>query len=80
MNVGILIAYGKSENKEALAEYAIQLIADVQQELEESTGIPWVFDVTDANRLENDGARSPRIFWTVPPRPWLRDLMIWLPY
>ena len=46
MNVGILIAYGKSENKEALAEYALQLIADVQEELEESTGIPWVFDLS----------------------------------
>jgi len=62
MNVGIMIAYGKQENKEALAEYAIQLIEDVQQELEDSTGISWVFDVTDANRLENDGTKGPSDF------------------
>jgi len=62
MNVGILIAYGKPENKEALAAYAMQMIADVQQELEDSTGIPWVFDVTDANKLENDNSRGPADF------------------
>ncbi len=62
MDVGILLAFNKTEDKEKLIAYANQLIQDVQQEMEESTGIPWNFDITDTYRLEKDESRFPSYF------------------
>ena len=62
MNVGILIAVGQMDQKEALLRLADQLIQDVKGELETSTEITWNFDVTDAIELETDQARPPSDF------------------
>ena len=62
MNVGILIAYGKLENKERLLAYAEQLVEDVREKLRDSTGIPWVFDLTETSQLESDDSRLPSDF------------------
>lgn len=62
MDVGILIAVGQMDQKEQLLDLAQQLISDVKGELEESTGIPWNFDLTDTIELETDKARSPSDF------------------
>lgn len=62
MDMGILLAYSKPENREKLGDYARQLIEDVKAELEGSSGMPWNFDITDAVRLENDEPRRPSDF------------------
>lgn len=62
MNVGILIAQGKSGNKEELREFSRQLIADVKNELEDSTDLSWFFRITDTVELENDEPRRPSYF------------------
>lgn len=62
MNVGILIAYGKTESKDELTTYARQLIRDVKGELDDSTGIPWIFDLTESHKLDNDNSRLPSDF------------------
>lgn len=62
MDVGILIAYSRPENQQALHQFSEQLILDVQQELQEASGIPWNFDITDDLILENDYSRSPSDF------------------
>jgi len=62
MEVGILIAFSKEQNKEALISYAKQLVEDVGTELKESTGINWYFDIVDATRLESDRSRYPSEF------------------
>ena len=62
MDVGVLIAYGKPKNREALRAYAAQLREDVEPHLEKTTGIPWKFDVTDEIRLEVDEPRRPSDF------------------
>ena len=62
MDMGILLAYSKPENREALLSYARQLMEDVKPELEQSSGMPWNFDITDAVRLETDEARRPSDF------------------
>lgn len=62
MNVGILIAFGRLDQKEPLQRLAEQLINDVQKELEDSSRIPWNFDLTDAVQLESDETRKPSDF------------------
>ncbi|HET7360484.1 MAG TPA: hypothetical protein VFI78_00970 [Salinimicrobium sp.] len=62
MNIGVLIAYGKTENKELLAHYAQQVIEDAQKELENSTGTNWFFDITDKVKLEKDNVMGPSDF------------------
>lgn len=62
MDMGIMLAYSKPENREALHVYARQLLEDVLPELEQSSGMPWNFDVTDAVRLETDEPRRPSDF------------------
>ncbi len=59
MDVGILIAYHNFEIKDDLIAYAELLSQDVKNELENSTGIPWTFDLTESFHLENDRTRSP---------------------
>ena len=62
MDMGILLAYSKPENRDALKLYAQQLLGDVKFELEQSSGIPWNLDITDAVRLETDAPRRPSDF------------------
>ncbi|MGB7786446.1 MAG: hypothetical protein WBL27_10120 [Salinimicrobium sp.] len=62
MDMGVLLAYSKPENREALHAYARQLLKDVEPELEQSSGMPWNFDITDAVRLETDEPRRPSDF------------------
>ncbi|MEX0684968.1 MAG: hypothetical protein WD267_09130 [Balneolales bacterium] len=62
MNVGILVAIGKPDNKEAYVSFTKQLIEDVKGEIEESTGLPWYFDITDSVELKSDNSRSPADF------------------
>lgn len=59
MEVGILISFNKEGNDKALRLYAEQLIKDVKPELDESSGIPWHFDITDTTTLETDRSRTP---------------------
>ncbi len=62
MEVGILIAFSKKENKEVLISYAKQIVRDIESELKESTGVTWCFDIVDATRLESDRSRYPSEF------------------
>jgi predicted Zn-dependent protease len=62
MEVGILIAFSKTQNKDALISYAKQLVQDVEVELKESTCITWCFYIVDATRLESDRSRYPSAF------------------
>lgn len=62
MEVGIMIAYNREENKDALLDYAKQLIEDVKPELDQSSGISWHFNLTESNHLENDRSRTPSEF------------------
>lgn len=62
MDIGVVIAYSKPENREVLHAYAEQLRGDVEPHLEEFTGIPWKFDITDDVRLEVDQPRRPSDF------------------
>ncbi|WP_188440427.1 hypothetical protein [Planktosalinus lacus] len=62
MDVGVLIAYSKKENKKALIRYANQLVEDVESELKESSGINWNFDIVDTTMLESDRSRYPSVF------------------
>ncbi len=62
MAVGVLVAYAKPDNETLLLDYANQLIRDVQPEISESTGIPWTFDITDTERLNDDSGRMPSDF------------------
>lgn len=62
MDVGFLIAYSKEDNKKALSEFAEQLAHDTKEELQQSTGLTWNFDVSEYSRLENDNSRSPSDF------------------
>ena len=48
--------------KEELKEFARQLIIDVKPTLENATGIPWSFDITDPSQLATDAARRPSDF------------------
>ncbi|GAB2771413.1 hypothetical protein [Salinimicrobium soli] len=62
IDVGILIAYSKPENREALKAFVQQLQQDVCPHLEASTNIPWNFDITDEVRLESDVTMRPSDF------------------
>ncbi|WP_372920402.1 hypothetical protein, partial [Salegentibacter sp.] len=62
MEVGILIAISKAEDKEAFINYAKQLVQDIKVRLKESTGITWSFDIVDTTRLESDRSRYPSEF------------------
>lgn len=62
MEVGVLIAISKAQNKEAFISYAKQLVQDVETKLKESTGITWCFDIVDTTRLESDRSRYPSEF------------------
>ncbi|MDT0688801.1 hypothetical protein RM549_03345 [Salegentibacter sp. F188] len=62
MEVGILIAFSRVQNKEVLIAYAEQLVEDVKDELKHSTGINWYFDIVDSTKLENDRSRFPSEF------------------
>ncbi|WP_146608900.1 ion transporter [Gelidibacter algens] len=62
MNIGILIEYSRKEIKEDLRLFAEQLISDVQTPLQDATGIPWSFDITDPSQLATDKARRPSDF------------------
>src|SRR5690606_25326971 len=62
MNVGILVAVGQRDQKEDLHKLADQLIQDVKEELETSTGIPWNLEVTDSIQLTTDETRAPSDF------------------
>ena len=62
MEVGVLIAYSRLENKELLTAYANQLVKDVEVELKESTGINWFFDIVDTTRLKSDSSIYPSAF------------------
>lgn len=62
LDVGILIAVSRKENKESVLSFVKQLQVDVQEELDSSSGIPWNFDLTDDLFLENDRPRSPSEF------------------
>lgn len=62
MEVGILIAFSRLENKEALIAFAEQLVQDVKAELKESTGIDWFFDIVDTTKLESDRSKYPSEF------------------
>jgi len=62
MNIGILIEYSKKELREELKHFALQLVSDVKPALEDATGMPWSFDITDASQLATDDARRPSDF------------------
>ncbi|TXD68285.1 hypothetical protein [Aequorivita lipolytica] len=62
MNIGILIEYSKKELKDELKLFAEQLISDVKSPLQDATGIPWSFDITDPSQLATDKARRPSDF------------------
>ena len=62
MNVGLLVAVGEADKKDQLLAFTRELIQKVKPELENSTGIPWHFDITDSIALENDKAVSPSDF------------------
>lgn len=62
MDVGILIAVSRKKNRETLLTFAEQLLADVQQELQNSSGINWHFDITDDLILTNDHPHHPSDF------------------
>lgn len=62
MDVGILLAFNNTEEKESLIDYAKQIVQDVKQELENSTGISWNFDIADTSRLEKDDSQFPSYF------------------
>lgn len=62
MDVGILLAYTKQGDKDAMLAFAEQLTQDVKEELEKSTGLKWNFDVAEDFRLESDSSRSPSEF------------------
>lgn len=62
MHVGILIAQGKSGNKEKLNEFSRHLAADVKKELEESTEISWFFRITETIELANEDPQRPSYF------------------
>ncbi|MFZ0490294.1 MAG: hypothetical protein WBV11_00320 [Salegentibacter sp.] len=62
MDMGIVVAYSKPKNRDALLAYVKQLKADVKKELEISTGINWTLDITDEVLLENDQPRRPSDF------------------
>lgn len=62
MNVGIIIASGFPENKEEFIPYADQLGRDVKQELTNSTGLAWNFEITDKINLKDHDPRNPTYF------------------
>lgn len=62
MDIGFLIAYNNEDNKRSLTEFAEQLAKDTTEELQQSTGLSWNFDVSEYSRLENDNSRSPSDF------------------
>lgn len=62
MNVGVLIASGKIGTEEALLAYAEQLVKDVKPEMERSTGIPWIFDITESYKLGSEETKRPSDF------------------
>jgi len=62
MNIGILFEYSNKQSIEELEQFVKQLIMDVKPKLENSTGIPWSFDITDPSLLSTDNTRRPSDF------------------
>ncbi|CAM3483626.1 hypothetical protein AEQU2_02592 [Aequorivita lipolytica] len=62
MNIGILIEYSQKDLKDELKQFARQLITDVKVPLEQASGIPWTFDITDPSQLPTDKTHRPSDF------------------
>ena len=62
MNVGLLVAVGEPDKKEQLLAFSEELILNVKPELEDSSEIPWNFDITDTIALKSDQSVSPSDF------------------
>lgn len=62
MNVGVLLAYSRSEDKEELEAFAAQLMPDTRKEMEDATGIRWIFHQPETIALESDNPRRPSDF------------------
>lgn len=62
MNIGVLIEFGKIQNEISLLAFSRQLVRDVEEELEEATGLRWNFNFTDPSQLPTDNTRRPSDF------------------
>lgn len=62
MDVGFLLSIQDINQREAMTAYAKQIARDVKQELEDSTGLIWNFDIADTFALETDISRNPSYF------------------
>lgn len=62
MNVGIMLALSRKADTEGMEAFARQLSRDAGPEIEEGTGIRWVFHFAEPAVLESDSPRGPSAF------------------
>lgn len=62
MNVGVLLANSRSSDTEELEAFTVQLLIDIRSEIEDASGIKWIFHNPESFALESDNPRQPSEF------------------
>ncbi|MEX2593978.1 MAG: hypothetical protein WD426_14480 [Anditalea sp.] len=62
MNVGVFLALSPHADEEEITGFSSQLVQDIQEEIENSTGLKWLFHFTDPIRLNSESPHNPTEF------------------
>jgi len=62
MNVGVFLALSPLAKKEEMNAFGDQVVGDIEEEMEVSTGLHWHFHFTDPMQLDSDHPHNPTDF------------------